>query len=145
MRKTRAMLARSADKGRHWRYVSTIAVDPATGTEGFGEPVIWALVPEELHRRRAALDADRFFADVMEKAAGEDASVLVVVDHEYGPRHCHLQRSRLAKERPLGECAVRHRRRLCERQVWHKHAWRCVIPVAQLSNLDVGEAGSRMG
>lgn len=40
MIKTRAMLARSSDRGRHWRFVSTIAVDPAVGTEGFGEPVL---------------------------------------------------------------------------------------------------------
>jgi hypothetical protein len=40
MKKTRVMLARSSDQGRHWRYVSTVAVDPAMGTEGFGEPVI---------------------------------------------------------------------------------------------------------
>ncbi|MBI5693278.1 MAG: exo-alpha-sialidase [Verrucomicrobia bacterium] len=40
MIKTRAMLARSSDRGRNWRYVSTIAVDPTVGTEGFGEPVL---------------------------------------------------------------------------------------------------------
>jgi hypothetical protein len=40
MKKTRVMLARSADKGQHWKYVSTVAVDPKVGTEGFGEPVI---------------------------------------------------------------------------------------------------------
>jgi hypothetical protein len=40
MIKTRAMLARSSDRGQHWKYVSTIAVDPIVGTEGFGEPVI---------------------------------------------------------------------------------------------------------
>jgi hypothetical protein len=40
MKKTRVMLARSADRGQHWRLISTIAVDPAIGTEGFGEPVI---------------------------------------------------------------------------------------------------------
>ena len=40
MRKTRVMVARSTDKGRHWKLVSTVAVDPTIGTEGFGEPVI---------------------------------------------------------------------------------------------------------
>ena len=40
MIKTRVMLARSADRGRHWKFVSTVAVDPKVGTEGFGEPVI---------------------------------------------------------------------------------------------------------
>lgn len=40
MIKSRAMLLRSKDRGRHWSYVSTIAVDPNAGTEGFGEPVI---------------------------------------------------------------------------------------------------------
>ena len=40
MIKTRVMLARSTDRGRHWSFVSTVAVDPRVGTEGFGEPVI---------------------------------------------------------------------------------------------------------
>ena len=40
MMKTRVMLARSSDRGQHWRFVSTVAVDPNIGTEGFGEPVI---------------------------------------------------------------------------------------------------------
>ncbi|MGC1274056.1 MAG: sialidase family protein [Planctomycetaceae bacterium] len=40
MKKTRVMIARSTDRGRSWKYVSTVAVDPAIGTEGFGEPVI---------------------------------------------------------------------------------------------------------
>lgn len=40
MKKTRVMLARSADRGRHWRLVSTVAVGPEIGTEGLGEPVI---------------------------------------------------------------------------------------------------------
>jgi hypothetical protein len=40
MIKSRVMMARSADKGRNWKLVSTVAVDPAIGTEGFGEPVI---------------------------------------------------------------------------------------------------------
>ena len=34
------MLARSSDRGQHWKFVATIAVDPNVGTEGFGEPVI---------------------------------------------------------------------------------------------------------
>ncbi|MBI5381234.1 MAG: exo-alpha-sialidase [Opitutae bacterium] len=40
MIKSRVMLVRSKDRGRHWKYESTVAVDPAVGTEGFGEPVI---------------------------------------------------------------------------------------------------------
>jgi hypothetical protein len=40
MMKSRVMLARSQDRGQHWKLISTVAVDPATGTEGFGEPVI---------------------------------------------------------------------------------------------------------
>jgi hypothetical protein len=40
MMKTRVMLARSTDRGEHWRFVSTVAVNPDVGTEGFGEPVI---------------------------------------------------------------------------------------------------------
>jgi len=40
MKKTRVMLFRSKNKGKHWDYVSTIAVDKSVGTEGFGEPVI---------------------------------------------------------------------------------------------------------
>jgi hypothetical protein len=38
MKKTRAVLLRSANRGRHWEQVSTIAVDPSVGTEGFDEP-----------------------------------------------------------------------------------------------------------
>ena len=40
MIKSRVLLARSQDRGQHWKLVSTVAVDPAVGTEGFGEPVI---------------------------------------------------------------------------------------------------------
>jgi hypothetical protein len=40
MMKTRAMLARSRDRGQHWTLVSTIAADPNVGTEGFDEPVL---------------------------------------------------------------------------------------------------------
>jgi hypothetical protein len=43
MMKTRAMLVRSSDRGRHWSLVSTIAADPSVGTEGFGEPVVCRL------------------------------------------------------------------------------------------------------
>lgn len=51
MKKTRVMLFRSKDKGRNWDYVSTVAVDPAVGTEGFGEPVI-ARVSKGKHKGR---------------------------------------------------------------------------------------------
>lgn len=40
MKKTRVYLVRSSDRGRTWKFVSTIAVDPKVGTEGFGEAVI---------------------------------------------------------------------------------------------------------
>jgi hypothetical protein len=40
MKKTRVMLFRSSNKGHHWKYVSTVAVDATVGTEGFGEPVL---------------------------------------------------------------------------------------------------------
>ena len=40
MMKSRVMLARSSDRGRHWKFISTIAVDPKVGTEGFDEPVL---------------------------------------------------------------------------------------------------------
>ena len=40
MKKTRVMLFRSVNKGRHWDLVSTIAADSTIGTEGFGEPVL---------------------------------------------------------------------------------------------------------
>jgi hypothetical protein len=40
MIKSRCMLMRSTDRGQTWKWVSTIAVDPAVGTEGFGEPVV---------------------------------------------------------------------------------------------------------
>lgn len=40
MWKLRTVLLRSSDSGRHWHYVSTIAVDPKVGDEGFNEPVM---------------------------------------------------------------------------------------------------------
>lgn len=40
MMKTRVMLVGSSDRGRHWKLISTVAVDPSVGTEGFGEPVL---------------------------------------------------------------------------------------------------------
>lgn len=40
MMKSRTMLFRSTNKGKHWDYVSTIAADGTVGTEGFGEPSI---------------------------------------------------------------------------------------------------------
>jgi len=51
MKKTRVMLFRSTSKGLHWDYVSTIAVDPKVGTEGFGEPVI-VRVSKGVHKGR---------------------------------------------------------------------------------------------
>lgn len=40
MMKTRVLLARSNDKGRSWKLVSHVSVDPSVGTEGLGEPVL---------------------------------------------------------------------------------------------------------
>lgn len=40
MMKSRTMVARSSDRGMHWKLISTVAVGPEIGTEGFGEPVI---------------------------------------------------------------------------------------------------------
>jgi hypothetical protein len=40
MRKTRVMLLRSTNRGRHWDLVSTVAADSKVGTEGFGEAVL---------------------------------------------------------------------------------------------------------
>lgn len=40
MMKSRVMLARSKNAGESWELVSTVAVDPAVGTEGFNEPVL---------------------------------------------------------------------------------------------------------
>jgi len=40
MNKFRTVVLRSEDRGRSWKYVATVAVDPAVGEEGFNEPVI---------------------------------------------------------------------------------------------------------
>lgn len=40
MMKARSILLRSNDRGQHWKLISTIAVDPSIGTEGFDEPVL---------------------------------------------------------------------------------------------------------
>jgi hypothetical protein len=40
MMKSRVLLVRSSDRGQHWKLISTVAVDPAVGTEGFGEAVL---------------------------------------------------------------------------------------------------------
>jgi hypothetical protein len=40
MMKSRVLLVRSLDRGRHWKLISTVAVDPNVGTEGFGEAVL---------------------------------------------------------------------------------------------------------
>ncbi|MGZ4986745.1 MAG: sialidase family protein, partial [Limisphaerales bacterium] len=40
MKKTRVMLVRSSDKGRHWKFVSTVAADSTVGTEGYDEAVL---------------------------------------------------------------------------------------------------------
>ena len=43
MNKTRTLLLRSRDRGRNWTLVSTIAVGPTVGEEGFDEPVLLRL------------------------------------------------------------------------------------------------------
>lgn len=40
MKKFRTVLLRSKDRGMSWQYLSTIAVDPKIGEEGFDEPVM---------------------------------------------------------------------------------------------------------
>jgi hypothetical protein len=40
MIKSRTMLVSSEDQGKHWKLVSTVAVGPEIGTEGYGEPVL---------------------------------------------------------------------------------------------------------
>jgi hypothetical protein len=40
MKKTRVMLLRSTNRGRHWDLVSTVAADSKVGTEGFCEPAL---------------------------------------------------------------------------------------------------------
>lgn len=40
MKKVRTVLLKSTNRGHHWEQVSTIAVDPKVGTQGFGEPVL---------------------------------------------------------------------------------------------------------
>ena len=40
MWKFRTVLLRSSDRGRTWRYISTVAVDPTVGEEAFNEPVM---------------------------------------------------------------------------------------------------------
>lgn len=40
MKKTRVFLVRSEDKGRHWKLIANVSVDPAVGTEGLCEPVV---------------------------------------------------------------------------------------------------------
>lgn len=43
MMKSRSILLRSKDRGRNWSLLSTIAVDPSVGEEGFTEPVLLRL------------------------------------------------------------------------------------------------------
>src|SRR5438128_2100108 len=50
----RVMVARSTDRGKRWKLVSTVAVDPQVGTEGFDEPVI-ARSTRGDHRNAAAM------------------------------------------------------------------------------------------
>ncbi len=40
MKKTRVLLLRSTNRGRHWDLVSTVAADSKVGTEGFCEPTL---------------------------------------------------------------------------------------------------------
>lgn len=40
MNKLRVVVLRSMDRGRSWEYISTVAVDPAVGQEGFNEPTM---------------------------------------------------------------------------------------------------------
>ncbi len=38
--RSRVVLIRSTDRGKHWKLISTVAVDPKVGTEGYNEPVL---------------------------------------------------------------------------------------------------------
>lgn len=40
MHKTRVVLLRSTNRGRHWDMIATVAADASVGTEGFGEAVL---------------------------------------------------------------------------------------------------------
>ena len=40
MMKARTILVRSHDRGKHWKFISVVAAEPNTGTEGFVEPVL---------------------------------------------------------------------------------------------------------
>jgi hypothetical protein len=40
MKKTRVMFVRSSDRGRHWKMISNVSIDPRIGTEGLDEPAI---------------------------------------------------------------------------------------------------------
>jgi len=51
MNKFRALLLHSASRGRDWSLVSTIAVDPGVGQEGFTEPVL-ARLTQGKHKGR---------------------------------------------------------------------------------------------
>lgn len=66
-------------------------------------------MPEELYRLSATGDADSLFAEVSKNAGGNDTRVDVVVYYQYRPRQLHLRAVTLAKQGPLGECALRHR------------------------------------
>lgn len=55
MNKFRSLLLKSKDRGRNWSLVSTIAVDPAVGEEGFNEPVLLRLTQGKHKGRFIAL------------------------------------------------------------------------------------------
>ena len=55
MNRFRCVLLRSSDQGANWSYVSTIAVDPSVGQEGFDEPVMVRLSSGEHDGRLACL------------------------------------------------------------------------------------------
>jgi len=54
MLKCRTLLLRSSDRGQHWSLVSTVAVDPTVGEEGFNEPVLLRLTKGPLAGRLIA-------------------------------------------------------------------------------------------
>ncbi len=55
MNKFRSLLLKSQDRGRNWSLVSTIAVDPAVGEEGFNEPALVRLTQGKHRGRLIAL------------------------------------------------------------------------------------------
>ena len=70
--KYRCILLRSSDRGRHWSYTSTIAVDPMVGEEGFDEPVMIRLSKGPKAGRLICLMRTGSFKGVIYQAISDD-------------------------------------------------------------------------